>query len=683
MAFEYKTDFPHLLRKANDRCAIATRFVEDIPTENLQLECMAKLENEFYRLQSEFDCMGQSQYNTRTLLEAIVAALESSVKDLQIKDSALYYGLSRTHPEYQKFLRFQSLLESEFITWKIIFELLVHRGSTAWQEHELQGSDQNADTEKNLVDEWMKSPQLSAIKVVLDVLEDTYSRCNPPELLLPGLKVRAMAPRLHTTQNAKHARSQSRRLRDMLPSTSVTDEEIYEAIFKSIRAGNFECAETIAKSGGIGVFNVNYRLRDYLTEPVVGGNHSRLQWKNWAWNVSQDMEIGPWQRATWGILCGNYAATLPVACSWEDRLWIYLTCFLDLCIESMLCRTVSGIVQPNTELASILPVEYWSSGSGLEISKIFDKLQSPDMNSSGSCSVPIFINSIRAAVTNDLEPSLLIYEDFILNMAKNKLPMDGMQVFDVVRQASQSRFVVFVLSLVKDAGIPMDRVFYGRACFLYAQAAVERNVQMLAFYVSRIPEPELGEAVKSFVSAYESPKDLSEFFSSILMLNRQSSMDAGKAFLAERFLSLQISPTPEIREGFNQIFKVFCGVPEIAATVLACLNRLVRLLLLKESPDASLAYSLVYGLKSDIGIVMGNLDAAGELDNVTEDAKSETFCWLTYFEICRKCDEYNRYHLNESLEDVDNPENLLEGTWFGTVSGFLGNYEGRISSVRC
>lgn len=68
----------------------------------------------------------------------------------------------------------------------------------------------------------------------------------------------------------------------------------------------------------------------------------------------------PWQRAVWGVLCGNYAAAIPVAESWEDEAWIYFHCFIDYVVEQALA--LRGANADFSQMDSILPEEYWKSG---------------------------------------------------------------------------------------------------------------------------------------------------------------------------------------------------------------------------------------------------------------------------------------------------------------------------------
>lgn len=71
------------------------------------------------------------------------------------------------------------------------------------------------------------------------------------------------------------------------------DEDIFKAVFKSMRGGDLEAVEELVKTGGLSMFGLNFTLRKYLKKSgsilQERNGNSRLRWKVTAWKVSQDV----------------------------------------------------------------------------------------------------------------------------------------------------------------------------------------------------------------------------------------------------------------------------------------------------------------------------------------------------------------------------------------------------------
>ena len=154
-----------------------------------------------------------------------------------------------------------------------------------------------------------------------------------------------------------------------------TNRSSFLVLFFLYRAGDEDFAREITlKAGGMALFLVNFKMREYTKAPEKfgdgknGGPQSRLRWKHITLMASNNVsglfsdvrrptsfqfldgvhlffifsfvkkEAGPWERAVRGIMCGNYEAALPVAESWEDEAWIYFKCFLDMAFEKAIAQ---------------------------------------------------------------------------------------------------------------------------------------------------------------------------------------------------------------------------------------------------------------------------------------------------------------------------------------------------------
>ena len=66
------------------------------------------------------------------------------------------------------------------------------------------------------------------------------------------------------------------------------------------------------------------------------GNQYRDVWKAVAWKASSDQRLPPYERATYGALCGHLPSMLEVCKNWEDQLWAYTRSLVDQRVEEQL-----------------------------------------------------------------------------------------------------------------------------------------------------------------------------------------------------------------------------------------------------------------------------------------------------------------------------------------------------------
>lgn len=102
------------------------------------------------------------------------------------------------------------------------------------------------------------------------------------------------------------------------------------------------------------------------------GNTNRDMWKLMCWMIAEQNyeERSLYERAIFGSLSGNVAEILPLCSTWEDRLWAYFRCSIDVQIENELKQTISpkqyaarksGIICTQSRSNVDLPSAYWNN----------------------------------------------------------------------------------------------------------------------------------------------------------------------------------------------------------------------------------------------------------------------------------------------------------------------------------
>ena len=94
----------------------------------------------------------------------------------------------------------------------------------------------------------------------------------------------------------------------------------------------------------------------------VEGNKNRDIWKRAVWKMIQDDKLKVYERAIFAPFCGNISFLLNLCTTWEDWLWAYSKCMVDIRVETEIREKM-----PKT--FATLPQEYWDKNK-----KTFDEI---------------------------------------------------------------------------------------------------------------------------------------------------------------------------------------------------------------------------------------------------------------------------------------------------------------------
>ncbi|XP_030749921.1 nuclear pore complex protein Nup107 [Sitophilus oryzae] len=170
------------------------------------------------------------------------------------------------------------------------------------------------------------------------------------------------------------------------------EQRLNRHLFEQIRYGKLEEAEKLARQCGHGwkaailegwrLFH-NPNIKEETDNEVddgyeemelnelkdIEGNSNRDAWKIMAIRYCKQDWISKYEKASIGVFCGYINSILPVCNTWEDFLWAYMKCMVDIRVESEIrdCCTKDNGYLP-------LPDEYWIQRTSLN--DVFTTLES-------------------------------------------------------------------------------------------------------------------------------------------------------------------------------------------------------------------------------------------------------------------------------------------------------------------
>lgn len=154
-------------------------------------------------------------------------------------------------------------------------------------------------------------------------------------------------------------------------------------IFRYLRAGQLDTGKMLAQKLGFHWLSaalegwslhhdpkISGRLSAEEEEREVEGNAQRDLWKYVCWQSAKSPEVSVFEKAVFGALSANVAATLPVCPRWTDKLWAFLRASVDVQIERELSHSTTqkpvtarsaGSVSNSTRVSVDLPTDYWNN----------------------------------------------------------------------------------------------------------------------------------------------------------------------------------------------------------------------------------------------------------------------------------------------------------------------------------
>ena len=136
----------------------------------------------------------------------------------------------------------------------------------------------------------------------------------------------------------------------------------------------------------------------------VEGNKNRDIWKRAVWKMIQDDKLGLYERAIFAPFCGHVDFLLNLCPSWEDWLWAYSRCMVDLRVES-------EIREKMPKSFASLPQEYWDKNRR-RFSEIFECISASDVRDVQKQSLDPYHTVQRYLINADLHGLLKMVDSW-------------------------------------------------------------------------------------------------------------------------------------------------------------------------------------------------------------------------------------------------------------------------------
>jgi len=277
--------------------------------------------------------------------EGFALALENSADPLQLAKNfytlcaeraklAEKEAVKKVATPHQQLLQLReaAAYASERDTWLLVWKLYADRLQR--QAPQIKAGDARLRTEKQ-VWELMENSEtaLRELRIVVEWLECTASfelDENRASTTVDEAKwKRTLEVTLEDNGSLEFDPDGPYRTNEHLEEDDQEDEErLMQAVWRFIRAGKPKQAQQLCRDSGqywraasLGGEMVWHDSNLVLAPEHPIGNSTRPLWFEAASALASQDAINPYERATYGILCGHLYHVLPICLRWEDHLW--------------------------------------------------------------------------------------------------------------------------------------------------------------------------------------------------------------------------------------------------------------------------------------------------------------------------------------------------------------------------
>ena len=165
----------------------------------------------------------------------------------------------------------------------------------------------------------------------------------------------------------------------------------------------------------------------------VEGNKNRDIWKRAVWKMIQDDKLKVYERAIFAPFCGNVGFLLNLCTSWEDWLWAYSKCMVDLRVETELREKMPKTFAP-------LPQEYWDKNKKT-FEEIFSCISASDNVNVKKQALSHFHVVQRYLISGDLKA--------LLEVADTWANMENMNEDEKIKDPHLLRFLAHLVIILR------------------------------------------------------------------------------------------------------------------------------------------------------------------------------------------------------------------------------------------
>ena len=437
--------------------------------------------------------------------------------------------------------------------------------------------------------------------------------------------------------------------------------QLLKTMFACIRAGLLETAQDIcirmgqswraaALEGWKLFHDPNYETGNQgVDEKLVSeGNKNRDIWKKVVWKMIKDDKLSLYERAIFAPYCGNVNFLIRMSTDWEDWLWAFTKCMVDMKVEKEIRDIMPRTFAP-------LPAEYWSSNKS-SFNEIFDAIAASDNNVIKDQSNSPFQVVQRYLITGELNDLLDILDNWTSGDEGQESKVDDPHLL---------RFLAHLVIMLRR--IVPEEVNYDKGHQVIRQYVLylisTNRAQQVAWYVSQLPIESQIELYAAFLETVDADADRRL----VITLGVESllPMKVIKSRVVENVFAMETMLNPQGEEDMD--FLISRKVDAIGWLLydkdqrdeaMFQANALTRTLIATDKFSAALeACSKVP--EDSIAIIASECkNEDQELDTKQSNTISEFLCWQLYFKAKEAfSDWFDHFHKAKPQEPMlpDNP----------------------------
>ncbi|QSL66293.1 hypothetical protein MERGE_000671 [Pneumocystis wakefieldiae] len=363
-------------------------------------------------------------------------------------------------------------------TWDLIQRLYSHRVQKSHELPNLHEYSSNVVLEEAF---YIQNPDAMENTIMLNWLKDIF--LEPSLLEISGKKW------LYTRESIRMKRLQGKSFReDQLIDELDPDAPTRQRKFLDDRDSEFERKFLrnlflLIRSGD---FDKACDLYENNVEMGVMGTKRKQLWKKMCYQLSKQTDLDPYERALYGVLCGDLQSVLQVCETWEDYLWAHYNSICEYQITMNLKQL--GKIKQSHDL--VIP-----NIDSISISSVLESLAHSDNELiRNSANEPMRI--IQSSIITSRIDELILNLNIQLKDIRN-----GTSSVDVASIPSFLRFVVHFILLLKQTNISIDHNNCNNLIQAYIELLAAGGKQdIIPLYVAQLPRDMSLEIYAKFLS---------------------------------------------------------------------------------------------------------------------------------------------------------------------------------------
>ena len=429
---------------------------------------------------------------------------------------------------------------------------------------------------------------------------------------------------------------------------------LLKSMFHCIRAGLFESAQELcikmgqswraaALEGWKLYHDPNYDEGDRPVDEkqIQEGNKNRDIWKKVVWKMIGDDKMSVYERAVFAPFCGNVGFLLGICNDWEDTLWAYAKCMVDLKVETEIRESMARSFAE-------LPQEYWTKNRS-NFEDIFTAIAASDSAA---------IRQQAANPYNVVQKYLILGELNVLLDLMDQWTTDGNHE-EVVNDPHLLRFLAHVVIVLRRV-VPADIDFEKGQSVLkqYVHYLISKDkIQQVAWYTAQLPVDAQIDLYAKFLESIFADSDrrmaIALADESNLPIDEIKCRVVQNVFAMETMANEAGDDDPEllVRRKIDVIGWLLYDERQ-RDEALSRTNALVRTLIAGDCFEA--ARTACYNVPEDSIPVITTRCTGGESEELTADQSNtiaEFLCWQHYFKAKESFEDwFDHFHKGKPVQ---------------------------------